>query len=194
LRVLQEREFERVGDSTPIKVDVRVVTATNQNLQEKIKLGEFREDLYYRLKVVEINLPPLRERKEDIPLLVKHFINKFNKKLNKEIEAISSDVQKVFMDYPWPGNVRELEHAMEHAFILCRQKTITVNHLPHVFKEFVGTKKPPYENMKVNESQAILQTLKRTGWNKVMAAHLLGISRRSIYRKIKEYKIKMQDS
>ncbi len=194
LRVLQEREFERVGDSTPIKVDVRVVAATNQNIQEKIKQGQFREDLYYRLKVVEINLPPLRERKEDIPLLVKHFINKFNKKLNKEIEAISSDVQKVFMDYPWPGNVRELEHTMEHAFILCRQKTITVNHLPQTFKEFAGTKKLPCENMKDNESQAILQTLRRTGWNKVMAAHLLGISRRSIYRKIKEYKIKMQDS
>ncbi len=189
LRVLQEREFERVGDSTPIKVDVRVIAATNQNLREKIRRGEFREDLYYRLKVVEINLPALRERREDMPLLINHFINKFNKKLNKEIVAISSDAQKIFMDYPWPGNIRELEHTMEHAFILCRQKTITVNHLPQVFKEFIGTKSSLLEDIKIDEPQAIIQALKKTAWNKARAARLLGMSRRTIYRKIKEYKL-----
>ncbi|MCF6158951.1 MAG: response regulator [wastewater metagenome] len=194
LRVLQEREFERVGDSTPIRVDVRVVAATNQNLKEKIRRGEFREDLYYRLKVVEIQLPHLRERKEDLPLLVNHFINKFNKKLNREITAVSSDVQKIFMEYQWPGNVRELEHTLEHAFILCRQKTITVNHLPSTFKEFAGAKTSFLEDMKVDEPQAILQALKKASWNKALAARLLGMSRRTIYRKIHDYKIKYQDT
>jgi len=189
LRVLQEREFERVGDSTPIKVDVRVVAATNQNLKEKIRRGEFREDLYYRLKVVEISMPPLRERREDIPLLVEHFLEKFNKKLSRDIVSVSSDVQKIFMEYPWPGNIRELEHTMEHAFILCRQKTITVNHLPSVFKEFIGFKTFTLEDVKVDEPHAIVQALNKTAWNKAGAARLLGISRRTIYRKMKEYKI-----
>ncbi|MBT3260359.1 MAG: sigma-54-dependent Fis family transcriptional regulator, partial [Deltaproteobacteria bacterium] len=121
LRVLQEKTFERVGESTSIKVDVRVVACTNQALREKIEQGEFREDLYYRLNVVEICVPPLRERKEDIPFLIDHFVKKFNKNINKDIFGISTDVQKVFMDYSWPGNVREMEHALEHAFILCHQ-------------------------------------------------------------------------
>ncbi|GMU26704.1 MAG: ATPase AAA [Candidatus Jettenia caeni] len=193
LRVLQEREFERVGDSTPIRIDVRIVAATNQNLKEKIRQRKFREDLYYRLKVVEVNLPPLRDRREDIPLLVNHFLNKFNKKLTKEIVAVSSDVQKIFMEYQWPGNIRELEHTLEHAFILCRQKTITVNHLPSAFKDFVGTKTSFLEDMKIDEPQAILQALKKASWNKAMAARLLGMSRRTIYRKIHDYKIKIQD-
>lgn len=189
LRVLQERTFEMMGDSTPIKVDIRVVAATNQNLKERIRRGKFREDLYYRLKVVEVSLPSLRDRREDIPLLVNHFINKFNKKLHKEIVAISSDVQKIFMVYQWPGNVRELEHTLEHAFIHCRQKTITVDYLPTAFKEFVGTKTSFIEDMKVDEPQAVLRALKRASWNKAMAARLLGISRRTIYRKIHDYKI-----
>jgi two-component system, NtrC family, response regulator HydG len=193
LRVLQEREFEQVGDSTPIRVDVRVITATNQDLQEKIRRGEFREDLYYRLRVVEINMPPLRERREDIPLLINHFIHVFNKKLNREIIAISSDVQRIFMEYPWPGNIRELEHTLEHAFILCQQSTIAVNHLPTVFKRFIGTRSASQEDIKVDEPQAIIQALKKTAWSRVKAARLLGMSRSTFYRKIEEYKIKMQD-
>ena len=194
LRVLQEREFERVGDSNPIKVDVRVVAATNQNLREKVKHGEFREDLYYRLKVVELNLPPLRDRREDIPLLVNHFLKKFNKKLNKEIAAISADVQKIFMNYAWPGNVRELEHTLEHAFILCHQNIITVDHLPLAFKDFIGPKVSSFRDLRADESQAILRALEQSAWNKAGAARLLGMSRRTIYRKIKEYKIGMQDA
>jgi DNA-binding NtrC family response regulator len=142
LRVLQEKEIERVGDSQTIKVDVRVVTATNQNLAEKVKFGEFREDLYYRLNVMKIVLPPLRDRLEDIPLLTNHFINKFNKKFNKDIASISRDVEKLFMEYHWPGNVRELEHALEHAFILCRNEMISVDHLPHEIKSFSPTENP----------------------------------------------------
>ena len=139
LRVLQEKTFERVGESTSIKVDVRVVACTNQDLRAKIEQGEFREDLYYRLNVVEMYVPSLRERKEDIPFLIDHFVKKFNESINKNISGISTDVQKVFMDYSWPGNVRELEHALEHAFILCHQKTITLKHLPPVFENFFVT-------------------------------------------------------
>jgi DNA-binding NtrC family response regulator len=193
LRVLQEKTFERVGESTSIKVDVRVVACTNQDLREKIAKGEFREDLYYRLNVVEICVPPLRERKEDIPSLIGYFVKKFNKKINKNILSISSDVQKVFMDYSWPGNVRELEHALEHAFILCHQKTITLKHLPPVFENFSAAKTHFLKNMGVDEKQVIVQALEKSAGNKTMAARLLGISRRNIYRKIKDFKIEMKN-
>jgi two-component system response regulator HydG len=189
LRVLQEKEIERVGDSKTIKVDVRVVTASNQNLAEKVKRGEFREDLYYRLNVMKIVLPPLRDRFEDIPLLTNHFIKKFNKKFNKDIASISRDVEKLFMEYYWPGNVRELEHAMEHAFILCRETMITVDHLPHEIKSFSLTENPVSDNGNVDDPEVILEALNKAAWNKTKAAALLGISRRSIYRKIKEHNI-----
>jgi PAS domain S-box-containing protein len=189
LRVLEEKEFERVGDSNTLKVDVRVVAASNQDLSEKVHLGEFREDLYYRLNVMKIFLPPLRERREDIPLLTEYFLKKFNKKFNKEITAISSDVEKIFMDYPWPGNVRELEHSIEHAFILCRQPTITVDHLPPELTNFSVKEISIHFDGNDNDPQKIIQALNKTAWNKTKAAQLLGISRRSIYRKIKEYNI-----
>ena len=179
LRVLQEMEFERVGDSTPIKVDVRILAATSKNLRKEIKLGRFRQDFYYRLKVVELNLPPLRNRREDIPLLVQHFLKKFNKKLNRKITTISDDVYKIFLEYTWPGNVRELEHALEHAFILCRQNTIEVDQLPVELRTF------HLRNENTGDCQLVLQALENTHWNRTEAARLLGISRQSLYRKIK---------
>lgn len=191
LRVLQERSFERMGDSRPVKVDVRVVAATRQDLIEKIKHGEFREDLYYRFKVMEIRLPALRDRKEDIPQLVSYFVDKLNKKLNKEIKGVSADVQDVFMDCSWPGNVRELENTMEHAFILCRNKTITLDHLPPSFGEFEEAKPSSFRDPKANERIKILQALEKSLWNKTKAADLLGMSRRNLYRKINEHNIKM---
>ena len=136
LRVLQEKEFERVGDNTPIKVDVRVIAATNQDLREKVRRGEFREDLYYRLKVVKVSLPPLRERPEDIPLLVDHFCKSYNKKLKKNIRGVSDQVLRTFMYYPWPGNVPELMHAIEHAYILGQDPAITVDDLPSEIRLF----------------------------------------------------------
>ena len=189
LRVLQEKEFERVGDSTTIKVDVRVITATNQDLSKKVKRGEFREDLYYRLNVMRIPIPPLRERRDDIPLLIEHFIKKFNNKFNKKIKTISADVEKLFMEYSWPGNVRELEHTIEHGFILCKQSAITPEHLPFEFKTIVIQPSISHNNGEIDDPQIILQALERTDWNKAKAAQLLGISRRTIYRKIKEYNI-----
>jgi PAS domain S-box-containing protein len=189
LRVLSEKEFERVGDSTSVKVDVRIVAATNQDLREKVRQGEYREDLYYRLRVVEVTLPPLRERREDLSLLVDHFLKNFNQQFNKNIAAVSSDVMKLFMDYPWPGNVRELEHSLEHAFVLCRQSIIGVNDLPPEFKEIAETKASLSKDEKEDETQALLQALEKTDWNKAKAARLLGISRQTLYRKIEVYNI-----
>ena len=161
LRVLQDKEFERVGDSTPVKVDVRIITATNQNLLEKIKRGEFRQDLYYRLKVVEISLPPLRERRDDIPLLITHFLKKFNNKLHKNITNISADVQNLFMNYQWPGNIRELEHSLEHAFIVCHQAIIAMEHLPLTIKNTLYWK-PFYLNNHLSmKNKRFLWRLKR---------------------------------
>jgi PAS domain S-box-containing protein len=132
LRVLQEKEFERVGDSVSVKVDVRIMTSTNRNLKEMVRLENFREDLYYRLKVIEVKLPSLRERLDDIPLLVDHFCNIFNRRFNKDIEGVSEEVYKLFSNYFWPGNVRELENALEHAFVLCRDQVIMVEHISKI--------------------------------------------------------------
>ena len=193
LRVLQEMEFEQVGDSTPIRVDVRVIAATNQDLSAKIRRGEFREDLYYRLKVVEIAIPPLRDRREDIPFLVEHFIGKFNKKLDKDITAVSADVQGVFMEYAWPGNIRELEHTLEHAFIVCRQNTITLDHLPGHFRDSSSVRARMKRDEERDEPQEILRALEKTGWNKAKAARLLGFDRKTLYRKLERFNIAKQE-
>jgi DNA-binding NtrC family response regulator len=192
LRVLQDKEFERVGDSTPVKVDVRIITATNQNLQEKIKRGEFRQDLYYRLKVVEISLPPLRERRDDIPLLIAHFLKKFNNKLHKNITNISAAVQNLFMNYQWPGNIRELEHSLEHAFIVCHQAIIAMEHLPLTIKKHFVLEAVLPEQSSVNEKQAFLMALEKTAWSRMKAAKLLGLSRSTFYRKLNELHINVR--
>ena len=189
LRVLQEREFERVGDSTPVKVDVRVVAATNRDLREHIARGGFREDLYYRLRVMELNLPPLRERREDIPLLTECFISKFNKKFGKNINDVSDEVNKIFLSYPWPGNIRELEHSLEHAFILCRHNTIRAEHLPPELRDHMQSKGLKGIPDKGDERQLLIDTLEKSDWNKAKAARMLGISRITIYRKIEKYNI-----
>ncbi len=188
LRVLQEREFERVGDSDSIKVDVRVIAATNSELHKKVSSGSFREDLYYRLNVVQLTLPPLRDRREDIPAMLDFFLNRFNKKLSKNITAISEDVQRMFMGYSWPGNVRELQNTLEFAVVLCSGSAITIADLP---PEFVDRNKTILDtsDKNANERQAIIQALKETGWNKARASRLLSIDRKTIYTKIKKYNI-----
>jgi len=187
LRVLQEREFERVGDATPIKVDVRVIAATNNNLVEKVRKGELREDLYYRLKVIEITLPALRQRKEDIPLLVSHFILRFSRKFSKNIKDASAEVMDLFMQHTWPGNIRELEHVIEHACILCRDGIITAECLP---KDFIEPRQDIQQRPEqTDEKEKILQALKKAGGNKAKAARLLGISRRTMYRKLEDLQI-----
>ncbi len=193
LRVMQEKEFERVGDSASIKMDVRVITATNQDLAKKVKLGEFREDLYYRLKVVELSLPPLRERTGDIMLLVDYFLHDFNKKFQKNIVAVSKDVQRLFMEYAWPGNVRELEHTLEHAFVTARHDTITVDQLPGEFRDYLE-EQMLYDSEDItlgpDEIQSALLT---AGGNKSKAARLLGINVRTIYRKISKFNLKADE-
>ncbi len=193
LRVLQEKEVERVGDIKPQKIDVRVIACTNADLIEKVKSGEFREDLYYRLKVVEISLPRLRERIEDVPLLLEHFCKIFGKKFKKKINGVSNDVLAKFMDYHWPGNVRELEHVIERAFVLCQGSMISMQHLPAEIREKSETIDVVNSSEKDNgisqQGQAILDALKRARWNKSKAAELLGVSRQTLYRKIDKYNI-----
>ncbi|HDQ04197.1 MAG TPA: PAS domain S-box protein [Deltaproteobacteria bacterium] len=183
LRVLQEKVFERVGESVPRKVDVRVIASTNKNLKQKVEKGEFREDLFYRLMVVEVNLPPLRERLEDLPLLVDHFIAAFNAEFGKGIEGISRDVLNKFMQYSWPGNIRELQHALEHAFILCRGKIIIMEDLP-VNIRGMAVETARGASYTAPDKQKIFEALEKTGGNKAKAARLLGINRRTLYRKI----------
>jgi PAS domain S-box-containing protein len=189
LRVLQEKTFERVGDSEEIEVDVRVIACTNRDLKEKVRQGEFREDLYYRLKVVEIRIPPLRQRKDDLPLLVEHFKQRYEKKFQIDIPGIGDDVMRTFMDYSWPGNVRELKHSMERAAVLCRGRRITLDHIPHELKNLFPIQKKESPIPGVNEAGRILQALERTDGNKAKAARLLGISRNTLYRKIRKYRI-----
>lgn len=184
LRVLQEKEFEQVGDSTPIKVNVRVVAATNKDLKKEVEAGRFRKDLYYRLKVVEITLPPLRKRKEDIPLLMEHFQRQFNTEMNKKILGVSEDVKDLFLRYGWSGNIRELKHVMEHAFIFCRGNIISMEHLPF---EIAGA--PLDEEEIGTEQEKLINALKKSRWNKTKAAEILGMSRQHLYRKLKEYGI-----
>jgi len=190
LRILEERVFERVGDSETIKADVRIVAATNQNLQKKVRNGEFREDLYHRLKVMELKIPPLRERYEDIPLLVEHFIQKLNTRLNKNIKSISTNVQIIFMRYKWPGNVRELYNTMEYAFITCDNTVITVDNLPSDFENTRARDRRRVETGKIIDRQQIVQALEKAGWNKSKAARLLGIHRVTIYKMMKKFSIK----
>jgi PAS domain S-box-containing protein len=197
LRVLQEMEFERVGDSTPIRVNVRVIAATNRNLSERMHLGDFREDLYYRLNVVEIPIPPLRDRLDDLPLLVDHFLKKLNWKFNKEVIALTEQAQRLLMTYPWPGNARELEHALEHAFVLCHGDSITADHLPVAITAFKGGQTVPTRTEKgILSCEAIEDALEKTAWKISRAALLLGVDRRTVYRKMKTFGIarKKRDS
>ena len=187
LRVLQEKEFERVGESTSRKADVRVLAATNRNLAELVRTGIFREDLYYRLKVIEVHIPPLRERLDDMPLLLDHFISVFNQKYKKDIKRISKEVLDIFMKHPWPGNVRELEHALEHAFILCHASVIMPGHLPAELIETPIHASIAAAASRLPSAEQVLHALKQAGWNKAKAARLLAMSRPTLYRLINTY-------
>jgi len=190
LRVIESGEFEHVGGSHPVQVNVRVVAATNQDLTQKVATGAFREDLYYRLKVVVIDLPLLRDRSNDIPLLLEHFLKKLNLKFARNIGGISTDALNVLMLYTWPGNIRELENTLEHAFVRCRQGTITVGHLPPEFGKLAEHLSPADGPAgEQQEARRIRLALVKTSWNKSRAAELLGMSRRTIYRKIDQYGI-----
>lgn len=195
LRVLEEKEFTRVGGNEPIKVDVRVISATNKDLKRAIATGEFREDLYYRLNVVTIELPPLRERKEDVPLLAQHFLNKFALENQKEITGFSPEATEFLLGYDWPGNVRELENAIERAVILAKDSLITVADLPQE-NISLARSAPIGKKLKEAEKNHILNVLSETGGNYSEAARTLGITRMTLYNKAREYglSVKKRDS
>jgi len=191
LRVLQEKVFERVGSTQPVKVDVRIVDATNKNLEEAVKNGEFREDLYYRLKVVSIYAPPLRARKDDVPLLIKHFLEEFGRLHEKNTRFVTNEALEILKKYDWPGNIRELENTIESIVILSKSEKISKKDIPeNIIKNTAYISSGSSDmNVKNNEKELIVNALKKTGNNKTKAAEILGISRKTIHRKIKEYSL-----
>jgi two-component system, NtrC family, response regulator AtoC len=191
LRFLGERTFERVGSNKTLTADVRLIAATNKNLEELVKAGKFREDLFFRLRVVEINLPPLRERAGDIPLLAQSFLREFANENDKPVNDFTADALQLLMNYPWPGNVRELRTAMEHAVVLCRGEKISARDLPPSVRGVpTGLKPSSLRNdltVKEAEKQLIVRALKDTNGNRTVAAKKIGMSRRTFHRKLHAY-------
>ena len=200
LRVLQEREIERVGEQKKRKIDIRIIAATNKDLHDLVKNGRFREDLYYRLKVFPIHIPPLRKRKEDIPLLISHFIHLQNQRTGKQIAGVSQSAMRILMDYTWPGNVRELENAIEHAFVLCDGGYMDVFDLPVEVRQFeyqpaalkaVAATSPASSGKKLTR-ETLLEILGESGWNKAEAARRVGVSRTAIWKYMNKWGIPLK--
>jgi DNA-binding NtrC family response regulator len=190
LRVLESQEFERVGGSETIKVDVRIISATNQDLENKIKGKSFREDLYYRLNVISLFIPPLRERKEDILPLVDHFIRKANQKCGRKIRGITPEVKDIILSYDWPGNVRELENVIERGVVLSRTEVIDRSDLPYLGLVKSLEASPSLElSLEKMEKKHIMNILSKTNWNLNKTAEILGIHRNTLRLKIREYGI-----
>jgi two-component system, NtrC family, response regulator HydG len=195
LRVLQEREFERVGGNTTIHVDVRVICATNKNLVDEIAKGNFREDLYYRLHIVPIEIPPLRDRKEDIPDLVVHFLKKLSKRTRKKIKSVAPEAMRVLREYNWPGNIRELENVIEQSMVLCEEDQILQNSLPSFVSNVQSLpsyrmqlgKKPLNEILEDLERELIKEAYEKAGRVKTETARLLGVKTSALYYKLEKY-------
>lgn len=202
LRVMQDREFMRLGDTKTLKADVRVIAATNSDLEELIKQKMFREDLFYRLNVIKIELPPLRKRKEDIPLLVKHFQDIYSKENEKEIFSISEDIMKIFENYDWPGNIRELENLIERAVVLTKTKIITKESLPPFLLSSQKEEKMPSfsqsaftlkDQILIYQKKTIINSLRKSRGVQKKAAHLLGVKPTTLNEMIKRFKIDIND-
>jgi DNA-binding NtrC family response regulator len=191
LRFLGERTFERVGSNKTLTADLRLVAATNKNLEELVKAGKFREDLFFRLRVIEIELPPLRERTGDIPLLAQSFLREFAKENGKNVNDFTADALEALIDFLWPGNVRELRTAIEHAVVLCRGERIALRDLPPSVRGggARGTQLLQGKDLTVKdaEKQLIVRALKETDGNRTRAAQKIGMSRRTFHRKLHEY-------
>ncbi len=197
LRVLQEKAFERVGGQETINVDVRIIAATNRVLEEEVKKGTFREDLYYRLNVIHIHVPPLRERKDDIPLLVASFLEEFALENGKNIKGIDSQAKSAIYNYNWPGNIRELRNCIESAVVMCSGEEIKLEDLPPTVSKSAGDQSiniPANATLDEAEKIIILQTLAANKNNKSKTADLLGIGRKTLHRKLEEYGINSDDS
>jgi transcriptional regulator with PAS, ATPase and Fis domain len=201
LRILQEKEFQRLGSNLTLKTDVRVITATHRDLEESMKKGEFREDLYYRLNVISIHLPPLRERKEDISLLIDYFLKKYSKQNQKAISDISKEARNLLLHYSYPGNVRELENLIERAVVLCRGEIITTQDLPFHLQEgkpereweFQKRVKKLPESLEEVERDLIVKALHQHQGIQTKAAESLGISERVLRYKMKKYRIRLNE-
>ncbi len=196
LRILQERTYEPLGATRMETADVRVIVATNKDLAEQINKGLFREDLYYRINVVRVAMPPLRKRKEDIPLLVEQFIQRFNHIQQKNIQGVAAEALSLLMAYDWPGNIRELENAIERAFILCNEGYISIGHLPEDLTAHVpltAINSPIRSSHETLDIQAILAAVRRNGCNRVAAAKDLGIHKTTLFRKIKKLGITLPE-
>jgi DNA-binding NtrC family response regulator len=192
LRILQQRAFYRVGGSEEVTVDARVIAASHVNLQQAVQEGKFREDLFYRLNVIEIRIPPLRERREDIPLLAERFVERLSHELGKDIEGITESGLRVLIDYNWPGNVRELENAIERAMVTCRSRTLSDEDFAFLRQNGNGAKPvtlPAGMSLQEMEKQLIIATLRQTEGNIKESAAILGIDRSTLYEKIKRYEI-----
>jgi two-component system response regulator HydG len=188
LRVLQEREIERIGSNRKIKVDFRLISSTNRDLKKEVQNGKFREDLYYRINVIEVRVPPLRERREDIPLLASEFVNEFCLREKKEL-TVSNEVMRIFQGYHWPGNVRQLKNVIERAVVLAKGDAITVRDLSDELYASNGNESSsviPRKTLKELEIQAIKEALEKCSGNKSKAAKMLGISRKAFYKRLNE--------
>ena len=190
LRVIQNREFRRVGSSHPVRVDVRIIAATNQNLVELVKAGRFREDVFYRLDVISIMVPPLRQRKEDIPLLVQHFVEQFNRHSTKKIHGVTARTMRLLLQYDWPGNVRELQNCIERAGVMADRNVIDLGQLREVLHPVAQADGHPESRstLHVMEKMLIMDALRQTRGNKTAAAALLGISLRGLHYKLRKLK------
>ena len=197
LRVLDSKQFERVGDHRPVAVDVRIITATNKALEEMVAQGRFREDLFYRINIIPIHLPPLRERTDDIPLLVNSFILKLQENTGKEIHGLRHDSLDLFLSYPWPGNVRELKGALEYAFVVAEEGLIGPQHLPPQIVAGGGAPGPAEQprpagpTAGLSEKETLINALQRSGGNQTRAAELLGVNRVTVYNRMKKYGIRI---
>jgi PAS domain S-box-containing protein len=190
LRVLEEKVVERVGDNNPLSVDVRIISATNKNLKQLVQSGNFRDDLFFRINVIPITLPPLRDRVEDIPLLSEFFLERMKLKTGKNIQSVSAEAMEFLMAYPWPGNVRELRSAFEYAFVTCQEPFILPHHLPPVIsslKRSGPSAQTPAFDKKDMKKQELIQALKRSGGNQSEAARLLGVSRVTVWNRIRQF-------
>ena len=197
LRVLQEKTYEPLGSSKPVRSDVRILAATNLDLVREVKEARFREDLFYRINVVRVDLPPLRLRKEDIPLLVELFIARFNRIQDREVIGPAAHTMELLMAHDWPGNVRELENAIEHAFVLCVEGHIEPNHLPPALAvrlRSTAERSTLEAAVRATEEAAILDALARNGDNRDAAARDLGIHRSTLFRKVRELGISLPET
>jgi len=195
LRVLEEKVIERVGDNSPIPIDVRIISATNKDLMQMVREGSFREDFFYRINVIPINIPPVRERHGDIPLLAESFFRQLQLKTGKDIKGINSDAMNLLIGYNWPGNVRELRSTFEYAFVTCHDSTIQSKDLPPVIQDFCVERKEPergdpvLSDKKQMQKQKLIDALEATGGNQSRAADILGISRVTVWNRMKRFGI-----